>query len=76
MGRVAAGLADMLFPEVIVLGSLARYLGPEFEQVIHDTFEVEAHPHALERCRLCRSVLAERLQDCSALAAALNVTNS
>ena len=75
VGQVAAALADTLFPEVIVLGSLARYLGPGIEQTVRTVFAEEAHPHAVQRCRLSQAALGERLQDCSALAAATCLTS-
>lgn len=70
VGQFCANLADMLFPEVIALGSLARHLGDDWLQTVHAQFEAEAHPHARERCRLEPASLGDRLQDLSALVVA------
>ncbi|MEQ9461816.1 MAG: ROK family protein [Phycisphaeraceae bacterium] len=70
VARVAASIADTLFCDVIILGSLARYLGPEVFQAIHEAYLAQVHPHARDSCRLCVTELGNRLQDSSALAAA------
>ena len=70
-GRVAAAVADSLFPDAIVLGSLARHLPTWWLDKVRETFAAEALPDAQQLCRLEPAVLGDRLQDCSALAAAL-----
>ncbi len=70
-GQVCANLADTLFPDAIVLGSLARHLGEPWLTMVRARFDAEAHPHARERCTLQGAALGDRLQDLSALAAAL-----
>ena len=70
VGRVAAAVADTFFPDVILLGSLARRLGPGVLDRLRAAFEAEALPAAAARCRLDLPALGTRLQDCSALAAA------
>lgn len=70
VGQVCANFADMLFPDVIVLGSLARHLGDSWLREVRACFEAEAHPHARERCTLAPSSLGERLQDLSTLVTA------
>jgi len=70
VGQVAAVLADVLYPDAILLGSLARYLGSEWVAAVRATFTAEAMPDAARLCRIQSAALGERLQDCSALAAA------
>ena len=71
VGQVAANLADLLFPEVILLGSLARHFGEPWVETVRARFLEEAHPHA-RNCRFEPASLADRLQDLSALGVALN----
>ena len=71
VGQVCANLADLLFPEVILLGSLARHLGEPWIKSVRTRFAEEAHPHA-QGCRIEPASLADRLQDLSALVVALN----
>ncbi len=70
VGQVCANFADTLFPDVIVLGSLARHLGDDWLRKVRTRFNAEAHPHAQERCHLAPSALGERLQDLSTIVAA------
>lgn len=69
-GRVCAMLADLLTPNVITLGSLARYLGPIWLDEVRAEFARETEPIALELCRVEPAALGARLGDVSALAAA------
>ncbi len=71
VGRVCAALADLLFPDAIALGSLARYLGPPWLAAVRRAMEQEALPDAVQSCRLAPAALGERLQDCSCLVAAM-----
>ena len=70
VGRVAAGVGDTFFPDVILLGSLACRLGPGVLDRLRSAFAAEALPATAARCRLELPALGDRLQDCSALAAA------
>ena len=70
VGQVAANLADLLFPEVILLGSMARHLGAGWVGTVRAKFLEEAHPHA-RNCKIEPASLGERLQDLSALVVAL-----
>ena len=70
VGRVAAAVCDTFFSDVILLGSLARRLGPRVLDRLRSAFAAEALPAAAARCRLELPALGDRLQDCSALAAA------
>lgn len=70
VGDMCAFLSDLLRLELIVIGSLAVYLGePWLSQV-----RIRLAEKSLDGSTLCRVVpagLADRLQDCSALAAAI-----
>lgn len=70
VGQVCANFADLLFPDMIVLGSLARHLGDDWLHQVRAQFAAETHPAALERCRLAPAALGDRLQDLSALVTA------
>jgi glucokinase len=70
-GQVCAFLADTLFPDVILLGSLARYLGKPWLKKVRNAFQDEAHPHARRICQLEPASLGPRLQDLSALSVAI-----
>ncbi len=70
VGTVAANVADALLPDAIVLGPLATRMGSFIYDRLRSTFEREALPATLALCRLTPAGLGERLQDCSALAAA------
>ncbi|MBS3820274.1 MAG: ROK family protein [Planctomycetes bacterium] len=69
-GRVCGLLGDLLVPDAIVLGSLARYFGPGWVKAVRATWRREVLPYVAEACRLEPASLGERLQDLSALAAA------
>jgi glucokinase len=70
VGDACALVADLLVPQVIVLGSLSLYLGNSWFQQVQDRFHEQALPAHAEGCRLTPPGLGERLQDCSALAVA------
>lgn len=71
VGEVCANLADMLCPDRIVLGSLARHLGEPWLKQVQLRFSEEALESAQKACQVVPAGLGERLQDCSALAAAM-----
>ncbi|MBN2451680.1 MAG: ROK family protein [Lentisphaeria bacterium] len=70
-GRVCALLADLLHPDVIVLGSLARYLGGPWVEAVRMECARLALPDAAAHCTIAPARLGESLQDLSALAAAV-----
>lgn len=70
VGAACALLADLLAPDVIVLGSLAAYLGEPWIARVRASFTREALPARVESCRL-RAPSLDALQDLSGLAAAL-----
>lgn len=69
VGAACALLADLLVLDVIVLGSLATYLGASWLQRVRAAFEREALPERAASCAL-RAGSLEHLQDLSGLAAA------
>ncbi|HTD36261.1 MAG TPA: ROK family protein [Candidatus Limnocylindrales bacterium] len=71
VGAACALLADLLVLDVIVLGSLAAYLGEPWIALVRETFVREALPHHAAACTLCGPSLAD-LQDLSGLAAAVS----
>lgn len=70
-GQVCANLADTLFPDVILLGSLARHIGASWLDLVRARFDTEVHPHARRLCTLQPAGLSDRLQDLSALVVAM-----
>ncbi len=73
VGQTCAMLADLLFLEMIVLGSLASHLGEPWLMQVRRAFAEEALREAAGACRIVPAGLGARLQDCSALAAAMAV---
>lgn len=71
VGDACALLADLLFLDVITLGSLARYLGEEWLNSVRRRFATQALPAATEACRVVPAGLGDRLQDLSALVVAI-----
>lgn len=71
LGRGLALLVDLLAPETIVLGSLARRLGPAFLDPALQTLKEEALPALHSRCRIQLSQLGEKIGDVAALCAAI-----
>ena len=70
VGAACALLADLLVLDVIVLGSLARYLGEPWIANVRSTFEREALPANAAHCRLRAPI--DDVQDLSGLAAAVD----
>lgn len=71
VGEIAAILADAVGLDCILLGSLAFYLGAPWLDEVRRSFEAHALPAIANECRIEPAGLGRRLQDCSALAAAL-----
>jgi glucokinase len=74
VGAACAMLADLLVLDVIVLGTLATYLGEPWIAAVRDVFAAEALDVNVERCVL-RSPIPD-IQDRGALAAALGTEPS
>jgi len=71
MGKACAMLIDLLRPNRIVLGSLARRLPDRWLRGVQKQVRRDALPAAAAACRIAPAALGERLQDLSAIAAAL-----
>jgi len=71
VGHGAAILADIFFPECILLGSLARYLDNSWLVEVRRAFVSEALPAAAVLCRLIPAGLGSQLGDLSALVSAI-----
>jgi len=67
-GQVCGMLADLIAPQVIVLGSFAHYFGPWWVEAVRTEFIREALPINGGHTQIVPSALAERLQDLSAIA--------
>ncbi len=70
VGRACALIADMLYPDIIILGSLANHLGEKWIGKVRSVFHEEVLPDASKVCKISPSVLGKKLQDYSAIAAA------
>jgi glucokinase len=67
-GQVCSILADLIAPQVIVLGSLARYFGPWWVELVRQEFVRESLPINSDHARIVPAKLGKRLQDLSAIA--------
>ncbi|HUU59509.1 MAG TPA: ROK family protein [Phycisphaerae bacterium] len=67
-GQFCALLADIFSPQVILLGSLARYFGKDWVGGIENEFRKEALPINSRHTRIVPAALGEKLQDLSAIA--------
>jgi glucokinase len=67
-GQLVAMLADIFAPSVVIMGSLARYLGGEWRRLVEESFRDEALEENSKDTRLVLPELGERLQDLSAAA--------
>lgn len=67
-GQLCSILVDVFCPQVIVLGSLARYLGDGWLATIRASFETEALPDRVAGTRIEPAGLADTLQPLSAIA--------
>jgi glucokinase len=74
VGDLCALLGDLLRPDMIVLGSLAKYLGTPWIEAVRRQFETESLPDTADNCRITPAGLGDRLQDCSALAVAIEAS--
>jgi len=68
MGRVCAMLTDLFSMEVIIIGSLARYLPEWWLEKIREEFTREVLPQNGSHTRIIPSGLGDRLQDLSTIA--------
>ena len=70
LGRACAILIDILNPQRISLGSMARRLGPLLINGVREAAGREALPAAFEACTIDQAVLGDQIQDLAALAIA------
>ena len=63
-------LTDTLGLDLVLLGSLAGYLGASWLEAVRESFRARVLPFLGEKCVIAAAGLGRRLQDCSALAAA------
>jgi glucokinase len=70
VGRCCGILGDLLHPDHITLGSLARYLGEPWLELVRAEFRKTGLPSVIADCQIEGSRLGATLQDLSALAAA------
>ncbi len=68
LSQLCITLSCIFSPEVILLGSLARYLDPWWLEMVRDHFSKNALPSNSRNTRICASALSERLQDLSTIA--------
>lgn len=68
IGQLCVTLAALFSPQVIVLGSLSRYLGEQWIGRIQAVFSASALPVNSRQTKIVPSHLAERLQDLSSIA--------
>lgn len=69
-GRVCAMIAELLCPDVIILGSLATHIGPAWTSRVQTSFHDEVLPRLGIPIRVRANALGHRLQDLSALVVA------
>ncbi len=67
-GQVCSILANLVAPQVIVLGSLARYFGPWWVELVRQEFVRESLPINADHARIVPAKLGKKLQDLSAIA--------
>ena len=67
-GQLCSILVDVFCPQVIALGSLARYLGDGWLATIRTSFESEALPDRVSGTRIVPAGLGNTLQPLSAIA--------
>ncbi|MCD6520496.1 MAG: ROK family protein [Anaerolineae bacterium] len=71
LGQGLAILADILNPEIIVIGSMAVRLGETLLAPARRAMEAEALPGTYRICRVVPAALGERIGDIAALCAAI-----
>lgn len=70
VGDACAMLGDLLIPDRLLLGSMARYLGEPWLAWVRKRFVAEVLPAVAAHCQITAASLGDRLQDLSALAVA------
>jgi glucokinase len=75
VGELCATIGDFLRPDMILIGSLAKYLGEEWMDLVRQEFVEESMPQTVKHCSIRAAGLGERLQDCSALIVAVSAAS-
>lgn len=75
VGDACALVGDLLVPDTILLGSLARYLGPAWVAQVRAQFNTQVLASVSRSCTIAPAGLGDRLQDLSALAVAAAATS-
>ena len=73
VGEACALVGDLLHTDLIVLGSLAQYLGGEWLELVKLHFDRHSHPITRGHCNVVASSLGRSVQEYGALAAALRI---
>lgn len=76
LGEALALIIDLLAPQRVVLGSLARRLGQRFTGPMHDVVVRETLASTLANCRIVDGELGDRIGDLGALSVALEALKS
>lgn len=71
VGEMCAVLADAMFPERLLIGSLARYAGEAWVDDVRRAFLAQVSPVVRKNCTVTAATLGADLQDLGSLAAAL-----
>ena len=71
VGRTCALICDLLHTDMIVLGSLAQYLGSTWVDRVRESFDSYCHPAAREPCQIVESSLGLSVQDLGAIVAGM-----
>lgn len=75
VGHACSLITDMLYPDIIILGSLANHLGQRWIDKVKSVFHDEVLPDARKVCKIAPSSLGKKLQDYSAIAVAHRMAN-
>jgi len=76
VGELCATIGDFLRPDMILIGSLAKYLGEAWMDLVRQEFVEESMPQTVEHCTIRPVGLGDRLQDCSALIVAVSAASA
>jgi glucokinase len=73
LGQAIAMLIDVLNPQRIVLGGLAKRMGETFLAPMRRVIEREALPQTLRACEIVPAALGEEIGDVAALCVAMGL---
>jgi len=75
VGELCAYIGDFLRPDMILIGSLAKYLGDAWMDMVRQEFVEESMPQTVAHCTIRPAGLEGRLQDCSCLIVAITAAS-